>query len=151
MRHLQDWLDEYNQNHQHPLNKKIHWLCVPSIYFAIVAIVAHFSWLLACVLLVLSFMFYARLDMLLACAMAILNIVLLALIYSLPVGFGFYLSIFILAWLGQFYGHSIEGKKPSFFKDLQFLLIGPIWCLDSLLGKAGFKWKTRQKSQMVRI
>jgi len=36
------------------------------------------------------------------------------------------LIIFILAWIGQFYGHKIEGAKPSFLKDLEFLLIGPL-------------------------
>jgi len=39
------------------------------------------------------------------------------------------LAIFVGAWIGQFIGHEIEGKKPSFFKDLQFLLIGPLWLL----------------------
>lgn len=140
---LQHWFAEYNQSHQHPLNKKIHWVCVPTIYFAIVAIVAHFSLLLATILLVLSFIFYARLDLVLACAMAVLNVVMLALICYLPVGLGLAISLFILAWIGQFYGHHVEGKKPSFLKDLQFLLIGPIWCLDTFLGKASLKWKTR--------
>jgi uncharacterized membrane protein YGL010W len=138
---LQDWLREYNQSHQNSLNKKIHWICVPSIYF---------SPLLTTLLLILSFIFYARLDLSLAIAMAVLNMVIMLLIYNLPVGVGFYLSMFILAWIGQFYGHKIEGKKPSFLKDLQFLLIGPIWCVDTFLGKASKRWQTRQKSQMVR-
>ena len=142
MRTLQDWFSEYNQSHQNSLNKKIHWICVPSIYFAIVAIVAHFSWLLATVLLVLSFIFYARLDLVLACAMALLNVMIVVLIHNLPVGLGFYVAVFILAWIGQFYGHQVEGKKPSFFKDLQFLLIGPIWCLDTFLAQASLKRKT---------
>ncbi len=42
------------------------------------------------------------------------------------------LAIFIIAWIGQFYGHKIEGKKPSFIKDLQFLLIGPAWVFEKL-------------------
>lgn len=151
MRTLHDWFSEYNQSHQNPFNKKIHWICVPSIYFAIVAIVAHFSWRLATALLVLSFIFYARLDMVLACAMAVLNLVIVVLIHRLPFGLAVYMTMFILAWIGQFYGHQVEGKKPSFFKDLQFLLIGPIWCLDTFLGKDSFKWQTRQKSQMVHI
>jgi len=46
----------------------------------------------------------------------------------------FYTSIviFVSAWIGQFYGHKLEGKKPSFFKDLQFLLIGPAWVFKKL-------------------
>ena len=43
--------------------------------------------------------------------------------------------IFIVAWIGQFYGHKVEGKKPSFIKDLQFLLIGPLWVLKKLGSK----------------
>jgi uncharacterized membrane protein YGL010W len=37
-----------------------------------------------------------------------------------------------LAWIGQFYGHKIEGKKPSFLKDLEFLLIGPLWVIQKV-------------------
>ena len=40
--------------------------------------------------------------------------------------------IFIAAWVGQFWGHQIEGQKPSFLKDLQFLLIGPLWVVKKL-------------------
>jgi uncharacterized membrane protein YGL010W len=46
-----------------------------------------------------------------------------------------YLSIFVITWIFQFVGHKIEGKKPSFLKDLQFLLIGPIWLLHFVLKK----------------
>ncbi len=42
------------------------------------------------------------------------------------------LAIFVIAWIGQFYGHKVEGKKPSFLKDLQFLLIGPAWVFEKL-------------------
>jgi uncharacterized membrane protein YGL010W len=42
------------------------------------------------------------------------------------------LIIFITGWIGQFWGHKIEGKKPSFAKDLQFLLIGPLWIIEKL-------------------
>lgn len=42
------------------------------------------------------------------------------------------LIIFILSWIGQFYGHKIEGAKPSFLKDLEFLLIGPLWVIKKL-------------------
>lgn len=52
---------------------------------------------------------------------------------------------FVFAWIGQFYGHKVEGKKPSFFKDLQFLLIGPVWCMDAYLAKILPHWKSRQK------
>ena len=51
-----------------------------------------------------------------------------------------YAAVFVLSWIGQFYGHKIEGKKPSFLKDLQFLLVGPIWLLSFILKKFGIKY-----------
>ena len=151
MKTVSEWLDEYFESHQNKTNKLILWLCLPMIFFSIVGILAHFSALLTTLLLVLSFIFYARLDLVLAVAMAALMLVMAWLIYVLPVGMGFYIAIFVLAWIGQFYGHKIEGKKPSFFKDLQFLLIGPIWCMDAYLGKILPSWKTRRKNSIMSV
>jgi len=151
MKTISEWLDEYSESHQNKTNKLIHWVCVPTIFFSIVGILAHFSALLTTLLLVLSFIFYARLDLVLAVAMAALMLVMAWLIYVLPAGMGFYIAIFVLAWIGQFYGHKIEGKKPSFFKDLQFLLIGPIWCMDAYLGKILPSWKTRRKNGIMSV
>ena len=151
MKSVTEWFDEYSESHQNKTNKAIHWVCVPTILFSIIGILAHFSALLTALLLLLSFVFYARLDLVLAVAMAALLVVMAWLIYTLPVGVGFYISLFVLAWIGQFYGHKVEGKKPSFFKDLQFLLIGPVWCMDAYLGKLIPKWKMRQKSQITTI
>ena len=148
---INEWLDEYSESHQDKTNKAIHWVCVPAILFSIIGILAHFSALLTALILVLTFVFYARLDLVLAVAMAALLAVMAWLIFILPVGVGFYIAIFVLAWIGQFYGHKVEGKKPSFLKDLQFLLIGPVWCMDAYLGKLIPKWKKRQKSQMMAI
>ena len=151
MKTISEWLDEYSDSHQNKTDKLIHWVCVPTIFFSIVGILAHFSALLTTLLLVLSFIFYARLDLVLAVAMAALMLVMAWLIYVLPVGMGFYIAIFVLAWIGQFYGHKIEGKKPSFFKDLQFLLIGPIWCMDAYLGKILPSWKARRKNSIMSV
>ncbi|EMS7855188.1 DUF962 domain-containing protein, partial [Acinetobacter baumannii] len=126
MKSIGEWFDEYSESHQNPINKKIHWVCVPAILFSIIGIIAHFSALLTALLVVLTLIFYARLDLVLAVAMAALLVVMAWLIYVLPVGVGFYIALFVFAWIGQFYGHKVEGKKPSFFKDLQFLLIGPV-------------------------
>ncbi len=48
--------------------------------------------------------------------------------------------IFILSWIGQFYGHKVEGKKPSFLEDVKFLLIGPIWLWHFICRKVGLKY-----------
>ncbi|WP_159124079.1 MULTISPECIES: DUF962 domain-containing protein [Acinetobacter] len=144
MKTISEWLDEYSESHQNKTNKLIHWVCVPTIYFSIIGIMAHFSALLTALLLVLAFVFYARLDIVLAVAMAALTLMMAWFIWILPVGIGFFIALFVFAWIGQFYGHKVEGKKPSFFKDLQFLLIGPLWCMDAYLGKVLPKWKSRQ-------
>jgi len=144
MKTISEWLDEYSESHQNKTNKLIHWVCVPTIYFSIIGIMAHFSALLTALLLVLAFVFYARLDIVLAVAMAALTLMMAWFIWVLPVGIGFFIALFVFAWIGQFYGHKVEGKKPSFFKDLQFLLIGPLWCMDAYLGKVLPKWKSRQ-------
>jgi uncharacterized membrane protein YGL010W len=47
--------------------------------------------------------------------------------------------IFIAAWIGQFIGHKIEGEKPSFMDDIQFLLIGPAWLMSFIYKKIGVK------------
>ena len=151
MKTINEWFDEYSESHQNETNKMIHWICVPTIYFSIVGILAHFSALLTAVLLALAFIFYARLNIVLAVAIAALTLIMAWLIWVLPVGYGFYIALFIFAWIGQFYGHKIEGKKPSFLKDLQFLLIGPIWCLDTFAGQVLGNWKTRYKSQIKSI
>lgn len=146
MKTITEWLDEYSDSHQNPTNKTLHWICVPTILFSIIGILAHFSALLTTLLLVLTLIFYARLDLVLSVAMAALLLVMSWLIIILPFGKGFYIALFVLAWIGQFYGHKIEGKKPSFFKDLQFLMIGPLWCMDAYLDKILPNWKSRQIS-----
>ncbi|MDN5512819.1 DUF962 domain-containing protein [Acinetobacter sp.] len=151
MKTMTEWLDEYSESHQNKTNKAIHWVCVPTILFSIIGILAHFSALLTALLLILTLLFYVRLDLVLAVAMATLIAVMVWLIFILPVGTGFYIALFILAWIGQFYGHKVEEKKPSFFKDLQFLLIGPAWCMNTYLSKLLPKYKTRQKSQINAI
>ena len=145
MKTIETWMDEYSESHQNTTNKMIHWVCVPTILFSIIGILAHFSALLTALLLVFTLIFYARLDLVLAVAMGVLILMMAWLIFILPVGTGFYIALFVFAWIGQFYGHKVEGKKPSFFKDLQFLLIGPLWCMDAYLCKVVPKWKVRQK------
>ena len=151
MKTISEWFDEYSDSHQNKTNKLIHWVCVPTIYFSIIGILAHFSALLTTLLLVLAFIFYARLDLFFSLAMATLTLVMAWFIWILPVGRGLLIALFVWGWIGQFSGHKVKGKKPSFFKDLQFLLIGPIWCMDAYLGKILPNWKSRHNSAIMSI
>ena len=150
MKTAQQWYDEYAVSHQNETNQKIHYICVPAIFFSIVGMIMSIpsgfiqktlgianpmigNW--ASVVMVFLLIFYLRLSFTLFLRMLGFGVLCIIGNYylgqSLPL-FITSLGIFVLAWIGQFYGHHIEGKKPSFIKDLQFLLIGPAWVLEKL-------------------
>lgn len=146
---VDQWLSEYGESHQNRTNKLIHWVCVPVILWCVLALLWPLSlgahpWLnAASLLIVVAMLFYARLSWTLTVGMAVIAAVSVGLILAyqnaapaLPL-WGFALTLFVLAWIGQFVGHKIEGKKPSFFQDIQFLLIGPAWLLSFLYQRLG--------------
>lgn len=130
---LNNWLSEYSQSHQNHTNQLLHRICVPAIFFSLLGIfwsipVGHTNF--AVIAIILAMFFYVRLGMkavLLILPQIIISVVILHYWSQQSSTWEISLVIFILAWVGQFIGHKIEGKKPSFFKDLQFLLIGPLW------------------------
>ena len=85
------------------------------------------------VLSALVLLFYIRLSTPLFLAMGLFILICLSVMAAMPWGFKAWAAVFVVAWIGQFIGHKIEGKKPSFFEDLQFLLIGPAWVANSLM------------------
>ena len=130
MRTLTQWLAEYSESHQNPTNQLIHKICVPAIVLSIVCMLyAAGAWWLG-IAFALALVFYARLSIpyTVISALAFVVMWLFASMLSHPFVVG--LTVFVIAWIGQFYGHHLEGKKPSFFKDVQFLLIGPLWTLS---------------------
>ena len=50
------------------------------------------------------------------------------------------IAVFVVAWIAQFVGHKIEGRKPSFLTDLTYLLIGPAWVVAKAFRKFGWSW-----------
>ena len=132
-RTLEQWLSEYSISHQNLVNKKIHWLCVPTIFVSLLGVGMSLSVWFTLVLSALVLLFYIRLSTPLFLAMGIFILICLSVMAFLPWGFKVWAGIFVVAWIGQFIGHKIEGEKPSFFKDLQFLLIGPAWVANSLM------------------
>lgn len=140
---LDTWLQEYGVSHQNPINKKIHWLCVPVIYFSIVGMLYQAHVWLAIAMLAFTSLFYFRLSTKLFMGMGVFALLCLALISAMPQNVWIFLAVFVVAWIGQFIGHHIEGAKPSFFEDLQFLLIGPAWCMDALFKKFAPNWRNQ--------
>lgn len=133
-RTLEQWLSEYAVSHQNLINKRIHWLAVPTIFVSILGMGMSLSVWITLVLSALVLLFYIQLSTPLFLAMGIFMLICLSVMTLFPIGFKIWASVFVVAWIGQFIGHKIEGKKPSFFEDLQFLLIGPAWVADSLMG-----------------
>jgi uncharacterized membrane protein YGL010W len=150
------WFAEYGESHQDDTNELIHWICVPLIFFCVLGFVATipvplqllelapwFSW--ALVAITIAFVFYLRLSprlsagLLFFMALCYAGITALELFAPWPL-WKICLVIFVLAWIGQFIGHKIEGKKPSFFKDIVFLLIGPAWLMSMVYKKFGQKY-----------
>ncbi len=152
---IAQWLAEYNESHQHKVNKLIHWICVPAIMLSILgllwslpspavfsALPMPFNW--AVFIILLALLYYAFLSPRLAVGMAVASSLMVAFFYWMQtMAFPLWqtsLAVFVLAWVGQFIGHSIEGKKPSFFKDIQFLMIGPVWLLAFVYRKWGIHY-----------
>lgn len=144
-KNIDDWLNAYNVCHQHPQNKLIHYICVPAIAWSALALL----WLVAIpytpltgahVLLGFSFGFYLHLSLRLTLAMILPAVLMMGSIVAhqqfLPIPLWVSATgVFIVAWIFQFIGHHIEGKKPSFFEDLQYLLIGPLWIVAFVFKK----------------
>lgn len=154
MRTINDWLSEYGESHQNPTNKLVHWICVPAIFFSIVGlfygiklgveVMPGLELNVAMTLLALAVLYYLRLSPALSVGMLLFSALCLYLAQQIEatglVLWQVCVAIFVAAWIGQFWGHKVEGKKPSFFKDLQFLLIGPAWLMSFVYGKLGVRY-----------
>ncbi|WP_397362758.1 DUF962 domain-containing protein [Olleya sp. R77988] len=153
MRVIDSLLSEYAESHQTKLNIAIHYICVPLIFFSLIGLLAsipmpevitsalpntllpyaHFG----TVVIILGLFYYLRLSFVLFIGMVVFSAIVLFFINAIaqidiaPLWL-IMLIIFVIAWIGQFIGHNHEGKKPSFLKDLQFLMIGPAWTMSHL-------------------
>ncbi len=149
------WFREYGDSHRNPVNKFIHWICVPLIYLTLFGILwdlpradwmsylpgLNWSILIAAPVM----LFYWLLSPSLAKGMLAFTVLCFILFFVWGYFFDTALWLacaiaFVVLWIGQFVGHHIEGKKPSFFKDLQFLLIGPAWIMAGLYDLLGIRY-----------
>jgi uncharacterized membrane protein YGL010W len=155
MRTVTEWLAEYGDSHRHPTNERLHWLCVPVIVLCVLgflwalpvpaAVAGASPWLNWATLAIgAGLAYYATLSPRLALGMLPVMAAmawLLARLDTLATPLWLICAVaFVLAWIGQFVGHAIEGRRPSFFKDLQFLLIGPLWLLSFVYRRLGLRY-----------
>lgn len=155
MRTVHEWLAEYGESHRHPTNKLLHWICVPVIVLCVLgflwaipvpaafaAVSPYLNW--ATLVIAAGLVYYAALSPRLAFGMVpVMAVLVLALLQLDALAAPLWLVClvaFVVAWIGQFVGHAIEGRRPSFFKDVQFLMIGPLWLLSFVYRRLGLRY-----------
>ncbi|HEY2395846.1 MAG TPA: Mpo1-like protein [Rudaea sp.] len=150
-RDVDRWLGNYSEDHRNPANVLIHWICVPLIVWTAIALL----WIVpvpeflgrpgfwAGMAMFAALVFYLRLSRPLCLGMFLLFVILGLItegLYRLlgPTGLMWLaIAVFVLAWIAQFVGHHIEGRRPAFFTDLAYLLIGPAWIVAKILRRLG--------------
>ena len=141
MRPVDQLFERYGESHRHPTNKTIHWVCVPLIVWSVLGVLWSVSPIIGYIAIGLAMLFYVWLSLPLAVGM--IGVIAL-MVYPLTLlGDRVLLAssiVFVVAWVGQFIGHRIEGKKPSFFDDVKFLLVGPAWLLGFLYRGLGIRY-----------
>lgn len=140
MKTLDQWMTEYGESHQNRKNQIIHKICVPVIFFTVVGFLLSIPYALGPlrvgeILILVALAWYLSLGFKAFLVMLVqlgISYTLFEALARVVEPFWVLVALFVVAWIGQFIGHKIEGKKPSFFKDLQFLLIGPLWVVRPL-------------------
>ncbi len=155
MKTIKQWLDEYGESHQNPTNKTVHWICVPLIFFSLLGLlysiklsffsIGSIQGNLALIVLIFTIVYYFNLSKPLSAGMLLFSLICILFCYLIE-NSAFYplwqvcVTIFVLSCIGQFWGHKIEGKKPSFLKDLLFLMIGPAWLMSFIYQRLGISY-----------
>ena len=154
-RPIDRWFAHYSADHQNETNQKIHVIAVPVILWTVTALLwciptpefAHARpGLWAAVSAWVAWIFYNRASRPLGYGMLTMLFVMLSLNYVIFSSIGrmpmlkLAAGVFVLAWIAQFVGHKIEGKRPSFLTDLVYLLIGPAWVLAKAYRKLGWPY-----------
>ena len=133
-------LESYEKNHQNPINEAIHIIAIPLIMFSILGMTAAFDIFLEYILVGIVIIYYLKLSKIAALLMLVwlliyLGLVILLKLYIIEIS----ILLFAFGWILQFLGHFIEGKRPSFFEDIRYFLIGPLFVIQKVISKFGIK------------
>jgi uncharacterized membrane protein YGL010W len=156
MRTAAQWLEDYGDSHHNQANKALHWICVPVIVWCVLGLLWSLPFLgdvratfpaanWGGVAVLAALLYYSVLSVPLALGALPL---LLLMLWSIDLlqrsspapPWSICVALFVAAWIGQFIGHAIEGKRPSFLKDIQFLMIGPLWLLADVYRRLGIRF-----------
>ncbi len=134
-------INHYGESHQNNTNELIHFIAIPLITLSLSGLLYAIHPFVLYVFLAGSFVYYARLSVVFLITMLVWSAVMLWVLQSMGTQLvTLSVVIFVGAWILQFIGHKIEGKKPSFFEDIQYLWVGPLFVLSKLFSKMGIKW-----------
>ena len=133
-RNIDILLERYAESHRNHTNEIIHFVCIPLIVLSLLGILWAIHPVVAVATTLASLYYYTKLSRQFALGMGVMSAVMLGILAIMPeyTVLPVSIAIFVVAWIGQFVGHKIEGKKPSFLEDLRFLLIGPLFVLSFL-------------------
>ena len=140
-RKVDSLLAHYGESHRHPVNERIHLVAIPAIMISILGMLWALHPWAAYAFVAASLVYYARLQApALLAIMAAWTVLMFGLVQImgerlLPISVG----LFVGGWILQFIGHRFEGRKPSFFEDIQYLWVGPLFVVVTLLGRAGIR------------
>jgi uncharacterized membrane protein YGL010W len=150
-RPIDRWFAHYSDDHRNDANQHIHVVCVPLILWSVIAMLwtipspasLFTDGVFAGIAMLLAALFYYRHSRSLGLGMALVFVLLglvTRLLYGVLGAQGLLMlgvGVFVVAWIGQFVGHKLEGRKPSFLTDITYLLIGPAWVLAKLYRRLG--------------
>ena len=140
-RKIDELFSRYGESHRNPTNKAIHWICVPLITWSLLAALWSWTPVAAYALIAVAIVFYLSLSLSIAIGMlAVSALMVFPLTQMSEHVLAIAVAVFVLAWIGQFIGHNIEGKKPSFLEDVKFLLVGPAWLLGFVYRRFGIPY-----------
>jgi uncharacterized membrane protein YGL010W len=141
MRRVDHLLAHYETSHRHPVNEAIHMVAIPLIMISLVGLLQVWHPVLAYGFLGASLVYYLRLSIPFLLAMTAVSALMLALLHVMgQARLLICVTLFVGAWIAQFVGHKIEGRKPSFFEDVQYLWIGPLFVLSRGFRRLGLAW-----------
>jgi uncharacterized membrane protein YGL010W len=131
----------YGESHQNPRNEAIHFAAIPLIMLSLCGLMFALHPWLAYAFIAASMVYYARLSNVFFATMVVWSALIIGLLHAMGAQvLVLSVTIFVGAWIAQFIGHKIEGKKPSFFEDIQYLWVGPLFLLSKVFAKLGITW-----------
>ncbi|MDO9385001.1 MAG: DUF962 domain-containing protein [Hyphomicrobiaceae bacterium] len=140
-RRVDQLLAHYEESHRNPKNELIHFIAIPLIMLSLVGMMFALHPYVAYAFIAASMVYYLRLSLVFMVTMILWSLLSIALVFAMgSIVLELSIAIFVGAWILQFIGHKLEGKKPSFFEDLQYLWVGPLFVLSKLFVRLGIRW-----------